>query len=182
MKVNRDDIGSRCREARKKAGLKQIEIGVLVGAGKSSVSSYESGLNSPPYDYLVKLSELSGLSLDWIITGADHQKTAPLASSDYELPSGAAASDHPSLGELVDLLVKICNSGEKVLVRAIAANLQAFGEAIDNKALADDAMQRMEQMEERICVERAALEQRLQALEERLSDGEGSPPKKKMAL
>ena len=59
-------------------------------------------------------------------------------------------SDNLGLGESVELLAKIYNSGNKVLIRAIAANLNAFGEAIDNKALAQKAIDMMDGMNRRI--------------------------------
>lgn len=74
--------------------------------------------------------------------------------------SGGAAASDVDLRKGVELLAKIYGSGNQVLIRAIIANLLAFGEAIDNKATADNAALLMEEMNRKM----AGMEQKLSEL------------------
>jgi len=75
--------------------------------------------------------------------------------------------DNIGLGESVELLAKIYNSGNTVLIRAIAANLHAFSEAIDNKILALNTVNMMKEMDKRMTV-----------MEKKLAESTAAPPQK----
>ena len=65
------------------------------------------------------------------------------------------------MAEGMSLLAKIYSSGDNVFIRAINANLAAFGEAVDNKAVAQNAIRMMEEMNNKLL----GMENRLRKLE-----------------
>lgn len=80
------DLGSRLREARIKAGLKQKEAALKVGIGNDLLCRYEKGIHSPPYDILVKLANLYGTSVEYLLTGSNGHNQQALWERD-EPPS-----------------------------------------------------------------------------------------------
>ncbi len=80
------------------------------------------------------------------------------------------AFDDLGMAEGMSLLAKIYSSGDTILIRAINANLMAFGETVDNKKAINDIA--AENTEMRVRVD--SLEQKLTALEKRMSEEDGS--------
>jgi len=157
-----DMIGERIRELRGKET--QVQWEVRFGVTRDTIRRYERGTNPPDADFIAILCEAYNINANWLITGKgtkdlNSQQIAP------EKQDGGATpmpSDKLGLGESVELLAKIYNSGNKVLIRAIAANLHAFSEAVDNKALAQRAIDMMDEMNKRVL----ALEKDLAILKE----------------
>ncbi|MFD1416254.1 helix-turn-helix domain-containing protein [Oceanobacillus jeddahense] len=60
-------LSQRLREAREKAGLKQIEASKLLGISNGTLSGYEREYRDPDTDTLHKMAELYGVSVDWLL-------------------------------------------------------------------------------------------------------------------
>lgn len=57
---------SRLREARKRAGLTQEELGKLVGCAKTTITGYETGKSEPNMNVLGKMMEVLGVDANFI--------------------------------------------------------------------------------------------------------------------
>ena len=55
------------RELRIQRGMTQVDLAKRLGVSKSVVSSYENGIHLPPYDILIRLSMLFGVSCDYLL-------------------------------------------------------------------------------------------------------------------
>ena len=62
-----DSIGNRLRKARKRAGLTQEEVAKELDVTRSVIARYESELNDPPTENIVKLAEMYGVSADYLL-------------------------------------------------------------------------------------------------------------------
>lgn len=60
-------FSTRLKQLRKDRNLKQEQVARLVGVNKSAVSAYENDLRKPSYSVLVKLSNLYGVSTDYLL-------------------------------------------------------------------------------------------------------------------
>lgn len=60
-------IGKRLREARERKDLKQTEVHKKTGINNKTLSGYENGVSEPDSETLKILSELYGVSIDWLI-------------------------------------------------------------------------------------------------------------------
>jgi len=60
-------LSQRLREAREKAGLKQIEASKLLGISNGTLSGYEREYRDPDTDTLHKMADLYGVSVDWLL-------------------------------------------------------------------------------------------------------------------
>lgn len=61
------DFCNRLRNLRKGKGLTQLQVAEIIGGTKAMVSSYEMGTRYPPYNVLIKLARLYGVSTDYLL-------------------------------------------------------------------------------------------------------------------
>lgn len=60
-------LGPRIREARKLAGLRQVDLAESVGVPQSTVSEWETGARTPEVRYVVSLALALDVSTDWLL-------------------------------------------------------------------------------------------------------------------
>lgn len=78
------ELGSRLKQAREKAGLKQSEVCEAVEIPKvQTLSAYERGVNSPPIETLKKLILLYKVSSDWLLFGENSVHKMEKTPHDY---------------------------------------------------------------------------------------------------
>ena len=58
---------NRIKELREQKGMKQSELGLLLNVNNSAISKYESGKLQLTDDTLEKLSDIFGVSIDYIL-------------------------------------------------------------------------------------------------------------------
>ena len=64
-------INHNLKELRKKAGLTQEEVAVMVNVTRQAISSYESGRTRPDLDMLLMLADVYGVDITEILYGQD---------------------------------------------------------------------------------------------------------------
>ncbi|NCE64524.1 XRE family transcriptional regulator [Pseudoflavonifractor sp. 524-17] len=67
-------IGSKIRQLRRQRNLSQVALAAQLGVSKSVVSSYENSVHLPPYDILIQLAQIFGVSTDYLL-GAPNSRT-----------------------------------------------------------------------------------------------------------
>ena len=67
-------IGEKLKQLRKQKKLSQVTLAEWLGVSKSVISSYENEIHLPPYDVLLKLSRIFGVSTDYLL-GAKNNRT-----------------------------------------------------------------------------------------------------------
>ena len=75
-------LGEQIRRLRTGARMTQGDLAARLGISKSAVGMYEQGRREPPYELLLKISELFGVSVDWL-----------LAREQPETPAGGGRLD-----------------------------------------------------------------------------------------
>ena len=71
-KDRQDEFSERFNEACKKTGhdkMTQIELGEILGVSGPVINRYRNGKRLPAITTAIKMSELLGVSLDWLMTG-----------------------------------------------------------------------------------------------------------------
>ena len=81
------------RELRIQRGLTQVDLANRLGVSKSVVSSYENGVHLPPYDILIRLSALFGVSCDYLLGVADTPYIATDGLTPRQIQSLQAIAD-----------------------------------------------------------------------------------------
>ena len=69
LKVNKFMIGNRIREVREERKLTQMKLAELADLSTITVSNMESGKFSPNLKNLIKISEVLGVSIDFLVKG-----------------------------------------------------------------------------------------------------------------
>lgn len=75
-------LGERIRRLRTGARMTQGDLAARLGISKSAIGMYEQGRREPPYELLLKISELFGVSADWLL--AREESESPYASGDLD--------------------------------------------------------------------------------------------------
>lgn len=65
-------LGERIRKFRKENKLTQQQLADFLGVSRESISMYERGKRTPRYDKMIKLAQLSKLSLDELFALEDY--------------------------------------------------------------------------------------------------------------
>lgn len=68
------EVSVKIKELRIKQNIKQVDLAKQIGVSKSVISAYENAIHMPPYDILVKLANIFGVSCDYLL-GKESQKT-----------------------------------------------------------------------------------------------------------
>ncbi len=68
--ADRKAMGIRIKTLRKAKHWPQKQLASALGIRFEQLNKYESGLNNPPVDMLVKLSEALDTTVDYLLTGA----------------------------------------------------------------------------------------------------------------
>lgn len=75
-------IGSRIKQARRAAGLSQVELAKAMGITRSACSQWESDQGTAPRrDRLERLALELGVSYQWLATGKDSQAHGGIAEA-----------------------------------------------------------------------------------------------------
>lgn len=72
-------LGERIKRLRTGARMTQGELAKRLEVSTSAVGMYEQGRREPPYEVLLKIGELFGVSADWLLA---REEAAPAQSDD----------------------------------------------------------------------------------------------------
>ena len=107
-KAFRKALGSRLKQLRKQKRWTQKELAGKVEVRFQQLNKYESGLNIPPAEMLVKLADALGTSIDYLLTG-NPIEDSPLASSRlfqrFKMIEDMNPSDREAIITLIDAMI-----------------------------------------------------------------------------
>ena len=75
----------RIKELRIQHSMTQLELAAKLGVSKSVVSSYENCVHLPPYDILIRLSALFGVSCDYLLGVSETQYISTEGLTDAQI-------------------------------------------------------------------------------------------------
>ncbi len=67
------DIGAKLKQLRIQRNMSQISLAKQLGVSKSVISSYENEVHLPPYDVLLQIARLFGVSTDYLLGAANNR-------------------------------------------------------------------------------------------------------------
>jgi transcriptional regulator with XRE-family HTH domain len=104
----RKAFGARLKTLRKQKNWAQKELAALVGIRFQQLNKYESGLNIPPAEMLVKLADTLAVSVDFLLTG-NPVEDSPLASSRlfrrFQVLEVLAPEDQETVIRVIDAMI-----------------------------------------------------------------------------
>lgn len=106
--VLRKQFGARLKVLRKQKNWAQKELAAMVGVRFEQLNKYESGLNIPPAEMLVKLAGAVDVSVDFLLTG-NAMEDSPLASSRlfkrFQVLERLAVDDQETVIKVIDAMI-----------------------------------------------------------------------------
>jgi transcriptional regulator with XRE-family HTH domain len=104
----RKAFGARLKALRKQKNWAQKELSALVEIRFQQLNKYESGLNIPPAEMLVKLADALGVTVDFLLTGNPVEDT-PLANSRlfrrFKVLEALAQDDQETVIKVIDAMI-----------------------------------------------------------------------------
>lgn len=61
-------FGDKLKDLRMDAGLTQEQLAQVIGISSNSISKYESNINEPAYEILIKIAKYFNVSLDYLLS------------------------------------------------------------------------------------------------------------------
>lgn len=156
------EIAYNDKEATARRMQKMASVTTCIKKARDEVQSYREEIKESPVDVQIEaLSEkLKSETFNRLAAEERLDKEARMDTKQQQ-PALGSGFDDLGMAEGMGLLSRIYGSGDIVFIRAINANLMAFGAAIANKAQAVDTMRKMEEMETRVM----AMEQKIAGME-----------------
>ena len=77
-------MGNRIRELRKERHMTMKQLGEKLGLAESTVSQYETGKRSPDNETLLKLGEIFGVTVGYILGAEEKEQPTPVSESGIE--------------------------------------------------------------------------------------------------
>lgn len=117
------NISDKIIKLRKEQGLSQEALAEKLGVSRQSVSKWESGSALPDTDKIIAMSELFGVSTDYILK-ADVPETEPVEETFETVPEAAPLSPAPKtkkkkpLGKIIALILVLCITATAIGVPA----------------------------------------------------------------
>jgi transcriptional regulator with XRE-family HTH domain len=104
----RKQFGPRLKVLRKHKKWAQKELAAKVEIRFEQLNKYESGLNTPPAEMLIKLADVLGISVDYLLTG-NPVEDSPLASSRlfkrFQALERLPADDQETVIKVIDAMI-----------------------------------------------------------------------------
>ena len=101
-------MGTRLKTLRKQKAWSQKELAAKVGIRFQQLNKYESGLNTPPAEMLVRLADVLAVSVDFLLTGNPVEGT-PLASSRlfrrFQVLEALGNDDQETVIKVIDAII-----------------------------------------------------------------------------
>jgi transcriptional regulator with XRE-family HTH domain len=91
----------RFKEERLRLGLNQVEIAKIFNVSKQTVSNWENGKRSPDTETLIKLADMFGVSVDYLICRTDKRNESDLDCSD----NFSSDDDEKDVEKIIDELM-----------------------------------------------------------------------------
>jgi transcriptional regulator with XRE-family HTH domain len=120
----RKAFGARLKKLRKQKRWSQKELAAKVDIRFQQHNKYESDLNLPPAEMLIKLADALGTTVDYLLTGNPAEKT-PLGNSRLFKRFKAVESFDPGDQEAVITLIDAMIAKQQIQITLTSLNDQA---------------------------------------------------------
>ncbi|HHK5536801.1 TPA: helix-turn-helix domain-containing protein [Bacillus mobilis] len=112
-------LGTRVKTLRKEMKLTQQALGDKVGLKKSSISEIENGNNAPSNEVLSKMTEVFGVTADYLLGRSEHKNLTMDESSEIkkemlEMAGKIEKFDSPKQETILNMMKNILEQASKL--------------------------------------------------------------------
>lgn len=129
--------GERIRLFREKSDIDQGPCAEALGISQGYLAQVETGVREPSRELLIKFKRVYGLSSDYILYGSEaaaENSISIIAEGNpiYEIKE-RRRPENAENRRLVNRVVKILDSGNEIVVKALKSNVDAFIQLVEMK-------------------------------------------------
>lgn len=115
-------VSDRLRAARIKKSLSQIDVMRLTQINNKTLSGYENAVSEPDYSSLVLLSNIYGVSTDYLLGRVDNPTDELVPTTTEPLDPNATYMNDPVTDDIVDNL-KLMSREDKETIRRLTQSI-----------------------------------------------------------
>jgi len=97
-------VGQRLKELRRKRGIRQEDLAIILGIQKATVSNYETGRIAPSNEITIKIGKLFDISLDYLLGIIDDDVSCYRPEIFLKIPSCITPNERALLEEMITSL------------------------------------------------------------------------------
>ena len=107
-------LEDRIRQSRLSRGWNQNELAQRMSVAQPTISAWETGTKAPRLKILLRLSEVLGVSMEWLSTGRGSRlpQSSALQASDLDIPEGYRVVSEEEQARLLRCYARL-DSGER---------------------------------------------------------------------
>lgn len=109
---------NRIREARKQAGIKQVDLCARLGISQGALSGWENGKYEPDCTGWLSLAEVLGVSVDYLMGGTSSVHLPSNVAQDYDLS--------PDEEQLLTMYRSMNQQGKEYILQTINMAAQTY--------------------------------------------------------
>lgn len=92
-------------------GVTAYQVYKATGVAQSSLSDWKNGKSKPKYDKMQKIADYFGVTIDYLLTGEQKEKSAPVKDKD-----GLTEKDFKDIGVTIDKILGELDGGNDALM------------------------------------------------------------------
>lgn len=139
-----EKIGDRIAKAVKNSGLSQKDFAEKIGLTEQSIGNYIKNRRNPSTDALLKMKQMFGFSLDWLISGENSGTN--VSKEEIKLPQ--AAEHQETYQKALKPVTSAHREGQITFLQSKIEDLQDKIQLLqENKALLERENQRLKEQE-----------------------------------
>lgn len=140
VKCNPKNFGERLKEIRISSGISQKKLADKINVTSNTIQNYEEG-RLPKGNQSIALANVLNCSIDWLLTGKEHQPEQTAAEENQPEPKQPEPPE--SISQLITKTIEILES-ETIYSTALSANITAFHEATRTEKKIQEMQESME--------------------------------------
>ena len=95
---------NRIRQARQAIGITMRQLGKKVGCSEAAISNYELGKREPDYETLLKIGEVLGVSVSYLLGEGHDKKTLTISPEKQKLLKAVEGMSNDELVRLLKII------------------------------------------------------------------------------
>ena len=121
-------IADRILMLRKSKGMSQEQLAEAVGVSRQAVSKWESEQASPDPEKIIALSEIFGVTTDYLLKGIEPEEEAEIEPEEKKTEESKPEESHKTVGDVLDQKILTGENKEKTkkVVKYVLIAMGAF--------------------------------------------------------
>jgi methanogenic corrinoid protein MtbC1 len=113
-------FGNQLKKIRKDRNLKQKDLAQILDVAQSTIANYEQGIRFPDEDMLLRIADIFGVSVDYLLGRSSSEDTGKYTES--ALPEYASPAPDPAVERFINLVLQLKTYEAEAMVTRMLHN------------------------------------------------------------